>query len=1011
MLIAALVALALLPGDGRAVEKALCDAPVPNPVACENSKPGNPPSQWRIVGAGSASIQGFATQMSVNKGQTVSFKIKAPSPDFNIDIYRLGYYGGDGARKLADDVPHAATFAQPACPTSSATGMTDCGNWFVNGSWTVPGTAVSGVYIAHLSRTDAVGEVSHIVFVVRDDASTSDIVLSTSDADWQAYNDYQSGNSLYACAVNCPSGGGGPGRAFKVSYNRPFHTADVQSGRPWLFRAEYAMIRFLEANGYDLSYTSSVDLHSRGPLLKNHRLYISSGQDEYWSDTMRANVVAARDAGVNLAFFSGNEMFWKTRWEDANRTMVSYKETHADESIDPTAQWTGTWQDPRFSPPKDGGRAQNSVTGQVFSVNTGPGESSSAAMEVPAAFGQQRMWRDTAAEDGPLTLAPRTIGFEWDEDLDNGFRPPGLIRMSSTTRPSVEAITDYGSTYAPQPATHSLTMYRAPSGARVFGAGTVQWSWGLDSDQPQGNAPDPNMRQATVNLLADLDAQPDTLQAGLVAASKTTDATTPISTLNSPPANVSDGALMTLSGTASDAGGGVVAGVEVSTDGGTTWHRATGTTSWSYSWTAHGHPGVIRTRAIDDSANIEAAGPGTLVNVGCPCSLWGQSVTPAVTDNGESQDYELGVKFRSDSAGTISGVRFYRSAANVGPHVGRLWDAATGAKLAEATFSDSGPGWQSVAFAPAVAILANKTYVASYSTNGHYAATKGYFYTPPAPSARGGATVDSPPLHALRTAGVLANTENGVFAHVPGDFPDQSFNATNYWVDPVFAASAVGPVTGVSATVAGATSANVSWAAPAGGPTAYEIVPFIGAAAQPSRFVTSSPPGTSTTVTGLATGQTYTFKVRASNGAGAGALSAASNAVTPTAPPPPPPPIAPPPPPPAIVPPPPGTMLNTVGAALKSASIRRTKRGRRVLRIVTKLDETVKIAITLKRGSKTLVKRTRSKVFKGTRTIQINLPSKAPAGNARLRLVFTDSAGKKMTITRTRKVPARRKAI
>ena len=922
-----------------------------NPVACENSKPGNPPSEWRIVGPGSPSIQGFATQMSVNKGGAVSFKIKAPSPAYSIDIYRLGYYGGLGARKIADNVPHSTGFTQPTCPTS-ATGMTDCGNWAVSGSWAVPSTAVSGVYIAHLSHG---ADASHIVFVVRDDASSSDIVLSTSDADWQAYNDYQSGNSLYTCAVNCPSGGGSPDRAFKVSYNRPFNTADVQNGRPWLFRAEYAMIRFLEANGYDLSYTSSVDLHSRGPLLKNHRLYMSSGQDEYWSDTMRANVVAARDAGVNLAFFSGNEMFWKTRWEDSNRTLVSYKETHADSSIDPTAQWTGTWQDPRFSPPKDGGRPQNAVTGQVFSVNTGPGESSSAAMEVPASFGQQRMWRNTAAEDGPITLAAKTIGFEWDEDFDNGFRPSGLIRMSSTTRPSVEGITDYGSTYVLRPATHSLTMYRAPSGARVFGAGTVQWSWGLDSDQPQGNAPNPNMRQATVNLLADLDAQPDTLQAPLVGATKTADVTKPTSTLNSPPANVSDGAPVMLSGTASDAGGGVVAGVEVSTDGGTSWHRATGTTNWTYPWTVHGHPGVIRTRAIDDSANIEAAGPGTLVNVGCPCSLWGLNVTPDVTDSGDVDDYELGVKFRSDSAGTISGVRFYKSPGNTGQHVGRLWNVTGGPPLATVTFSgESGSGWQTESFAEPVPISANTTYVVSYSTNGHYSATTGYFYRPPAPDARGSATVDSPPLHALRTGGVLGNTENGVFAATPGSFPAQSYNATNYWVDPVFVASAVGQVTGVSATAAGATSANVSWAAPAGGPTAYEIVPFIGAAAQASRFVTGSPPGTSTTVTGLTTGETYTFKVRASNGAGTGPLSTASNAVTPTAPPPPPPPppIAPPPPPPAIVLPPPGT-INAVLASLKSATIKRAKSGRRVLRIVTKLDETVSIAIRLTRGSRT----------------------------------------------------------
>ena len=88
-----------------------------------------------------------------------------------------------------------------------------------------------------------------------------------------------------------------------------------------------------------------------------------------------------------------------------------------------------------------------------------------------------------------LTLAPQTLGYEWDEDADNGFRPAGQFRLSSTTVSGLEVFTDYGSnTKLDGTATHNLTMYRAPSGARVFGAGTVQWAWGLDADNPIGNA-------------------------------------------------------------------------------------------------------------------------------------------------------------------------------------------------------------------------------------------------------------------------------------------------------------------------------------------------------------------------------------------------------------------------------------------------------------------------------------------------------------------------------------------
>ena len=92
------------------------------------------------------------------------------------------------------------------------------------------------------------------------------------------------------------------------------------------------MVRWLERNGYDVSYTTGVDSDRRGAEIREHRIFLSTGHDEYWSGVQRTNVEAARDAGVNLAFFSGNEVFWKTRWENNYRTLVSYKETHANRS-------------------------------------------------------------------------------------------------------------------------------------------------------------------------------------------------------------------------------------------------------------------------------------------------------------------------------------------------------------------------------------------------------------------------------------------------------------------------------------------------------------------------------------------------------------------------------------------------------------------------------------------------------------------------------------------------------
>ncbi len=201
--------------------------------------------------------------------------------------------------------------------------------------------------------------------MVRNDGNTSKVLFQTSDTTWQAYNTYGGSNFYW---------GGPQGRALKVSYNRPWSTRGLENGRDFLFSNEYPMIRFLEQNGYDVSYVSGLDTHLDADLITKHKAFLSVGHDEYWSKEQRDHVLAARDAGTNLAFFSGNEVYWKTRWEKSqdgsdtpNRTLVCYKDTWANTQIDPVTP-TATWRDPRFGDLGHG--PENSLTGTMYKANS-----------------------------------------------------------------------------------------------------------------------------------------------------------------------------------------------------------------------------------------------------------------------------------------------------------------------------------------------------------------------------------------------------------------------------------------------------------------------------------------------------------------------------------------------------------------------------------------------------------------------------------------------------------------
>ncbi|MFD5148626.1 DUF4082 domain-containing protein [Streptomyces sp. NPDC058401] len=878
--VAALMAAALPPSVAVAADPC---GPGSNAIVCENSKAGTPMSDWFAPSA-YGDIKGFPAQTSVQAGETLQFKVQSPTA-YKVSVYRLGHYGGDGARLMSTPAQAAQTYPAnfpqggnpKSCTTKPSTGLVDCGNWPVTSTWTVPSDAVSGLYIANFDQADGNGVMPY-PFVVRNDASHSDIVVQTADQTWQAYNNY-GGQDLYD--------GGGPapdGRAYEVSYNRPM---DI-GGENGIYGSEYQMVAWLERNGYDVSYMSGIDMSTKGATqLQNHKVFMSSGHDEYWTQDQFTNALNARHAGVNQTYFAGNEVFWKTRLapsidgaNTANRTLVCYKETklsfpQPNGIPDPSGIWTGTFMDPASSTNGRPYQPQNQVTGSLFSVNG----YRSDAITVPGAYAKMRLWRNTTVANltpsQTATFPVGTLGYEWDSDVEDAARPPGQIAMSSTTVDITDGKyrLDYGNTYGNGTATHSLVAFRdQTSGALVFGSGTVQWSWGL-TNMPTGNpddavvTEDKRMQQATVNIFADMGVQPKSLQSNLLLATASADHTGPAITVTSPAANATVPALrpVTITGTATDSGGGVVARVEVSTDGGTTWKAATGVASWNYKWTPTvPGPAQIKVRAVDDSVNIGATTtvPLTVGPQQCPCTVWPAAAVPGTVNAGDGSAVELGVKIRSSAPGSITGVRFYKSPANTGTHTGSLW-SSSGQRLATGTFTnETASGWQQLNFSSPIPVKANTTYVASY-----FAPNGGYSFDTTFASADAGLA----PLTALKSG---TDGGNGVYRYSgTGGFPSTASSGSNYWVDAVLdtaTASTTPPTVTSTSPQSAATGTAITATVKATFNTAVDADTLVftvkdpgGATVPGSKVLDISNVATFTPSTELLLGTTYTASVQA----------------------------------------------------------------------------------------------------------------------------------------------------
>src|SRR5467141_153332 len=198
-------------------------------------------------------------------------------------------------------------------------------------------------------------------------------------------------------------------------------------------------------------------------------------------------------------------------------------------------------------------------------------------------------------------------------------------------------------------------------------------------------------------------------------------------------------------------------------------------------------------------------------NAAAQQTIWPSTSVPAAVDSGSSGPVELGVSLKADTSGTVTAIRFYKSAANTGLHAGHLW-SRTGALLATVTFTgETSSGWQQANFSTPVAITANTAYVASYQTTiGHWSVNWNYFAT---------SGVNNPPLHALQNGN---GAPDGVWG-VIGTYPTHT-NSSNYWVDVVFSAAGAPSITAqpASQTVTAGQTATFSVAATGTAPLTYQ---------------------------------------------------------------------------------------------------------------------------------------------------------------------------------------------
>jgi hypothetical protein len=460
---------------------------VSNPIATENNLTGT--TAWQITQTATIQLQAYADRLSLAPGQTITFFVstQVAGTGYTVSIFRLGWYGGaggclkatiSGLSGQAQGYWNASTQTLVNCPTAiidNTTHLIEAG-WAPSCSWTVPTSAVTGVYLAMF--TDANGYQAILTFVVTGN-SMADYAVLRADTTEVAYNGW-GGWSLYT----------NPGVGVKVSLNRPLATP----GNSGVLNYELACIRWLERQGYNLSYLTHVDVYTNASALLSYKAVLIAGHNEYWTKEVRDRMEQASTSGLGLAFLGANDSYWQMRFEsdhagNSNRTIVCYKVQSTPNTLsnDPISgvdntRVTAQWRDPVL------GRPENTMIGIMYtSYNTNT----------------YVTWTvDPAATSPHLTGTGLTPGQSYGSDLvgyeiDTVFAggPNNLQIIGSSAFMDVYSHALVSNT----------TTFIATGGALVFASGSIGWTYALDTYRYGGSGTAvPGIQQLMAHIMTAL---------------------------------------------------------------------------------------------------------------------------------------------------------------------------------------------------------------------------------------------------------------------------------------------------------------------------------------------------------------------------------------------------------------------------------------------------------------------------------------------------------------------------